>query len=62
MPVVLGKETVYQSIVRREEEETAITNVDVMEFLAYEAQSMLDATLGTTSGVWQSSFSWLRRG
>jgi len=53
VPVVLGKETVYRSIVGREEEETAAADMDRTEFLAYEAQNDLDATVHRISGAFR---------
>lgn len=53
MPVVLGKEAVYRSIVGREEEETAATDIDRTEFLAYEAQADLDSTVHRISGAFR---------
>ena len=50
MPVVLGKEAVYRSIVGREEEETAVAD---MEFLACEAQADLDSTVHRISGAFR---------
>lgn len=53
VPVVLGKEAVYRSIVGREEEETAAADMDRAEFLAYEAQNDLDATVHRISGAFR---------
>jgi len=54
VPVVLGKEAVYRSIVGRgEEEENAAADVDHTEFLAYEAQNDLDATVQRISGAFR---------
>lgn len=54
VPVVLGKEAVYRSIVgREEEEENVAADVDHTEFLAYEAQSDLDATVHRISGAFR---------
>lgn len=53
VPVILGKEAVYRSIVGREEEETAAAEMDRVEYLAYEAQNDLDATVHRISGAFR---------
>jgi hypothetical protein len=53
VPVVLGKEAVYRSIVGREEKETAAADMERIEFLAYEAQRDLDATVHRISGAFR---------
>lgn len=53
VPVVLGKEAVYRSLVGREEKETAAVDMERMEFLAYEAQRDLDATVHRISGAFR---------
>lgn len=50
VPVVLGKEAVYRAIVGRDEVETGAADLDRMEYLAYEAQRDLDATVQRISG------------
>jgi hypothetical protein len=53
VPVVLGKEAVYRSLVGRDEKEMAAVDVERMEFLAYEAQRDLDATVNRISGAFR---------
>ncbi len=53
VPVILGKEAVYRSIVGREEEETAAAEMDRVEYLAYESQNDLDATVHRISGAFR---------
>lgn len=53
VPVVLGKEAVYRSVVGRQEDETAAADVARIEFLAYEAQRDLDATVHRISGAFR---------
>lgn len=53
VPVMLGKEAVYRSVVGRQEDETAAADIARMEFLAYEAQRDLDATVHRISGAFR---------
>lgn len=54
VPVILGKEAVYRSIVGREEEdENAAADMDRTEYLAFEAQNDLDATVHRISGAFR---------
>lgn len=56
IPVVLGKEAVFRSIVGREDEEAIdalVADSDRVEMLAYEAQKDLDNTVHRVSGAYR---------
>jgi hypothetical protein len=51
VPIILGKEAVYRSIVGKEEEEMAATEMDRVKYLAYKAQNDLNATVHRILGA-----------
>jgi hypothetical protein len=53
VPIVLGKEAVFRSIVGREEKEKNVLDPDYLDFLAEEAQRDLDNTVHRISGAFR---------
>ncbi|KAI2488714.1 hypothetical protein MHU86_25768 [Fragilaria crotonensis] len=56
VPIVLGKEAVFRSIVGREDEESIdalVADSDRVELLAFEAQKDLDSTIHRVSGAYR---------
>ena len=56
IPIVLGKEAVFRSIVGREDEEAIdvlVADTDQVERLAFEAQKDLDSTIHRVSGAYR---------